>query len=214
MNHTIQRSNNITHFADDHVSVQINMASKCSPANLKTYSSSVHTHTCLGNTGVTVATVTTILYHKSYKLSIHYPWKWTQTFMVRSQWLSYDRAGTHNVIYTNSYKNLGVIQSRPLGGHVKGLPLPVYWPGNCAQTHKTVEWQTASQCYFKHSQYNKILHVVSFINDACDVPVCWSHQICLFQTQDFFLRYTVFCIFSHQWANKAFFKQHKLLKFT
>lgn len=73
------------------------------------------------------------------------------------------------------------------------------------QTHKTVEWQTASQCCFKHSQYNKILHVVSFTTDACDVPVCWSHLICLLQTQDFFLRYNVFCIFSHQWANKAFF---------
>ena len=108
------------------------MASICSPANQKTCSSSVHTHTCLGNTGVNVATVTIILYHKSYKLSIHYPWKWTQTFMVRSQWLSYDRAGTHNVLYTNPHKNLGGIQSRPLGGHGEGTPLPVYWPGNWA----------------------------------------------------------------------------------
>lgn len=96
------------------------------------HSSSVHTHTCLSNTGVNVTTVTTILYHKSYKLSILYPWKWTETFTVRSQWLSYDRAGAHNVLYTNPQKNMRGIQSRPLRGHGKGPLLPVYWPGNWA----------------------------------------------------------------------------------
>lgn len=54
-----------------------------------------------------------------------FTWKWTQTFTVRSQWLSYDIAGTHNVLYTNPQKNMGDIQSRPLGGQV-------YWPGNWA----------------------------------------------------------------------------------